>query len=259
MKTAQDIRTVLTSRDLAVLRALVVARVLDSAQIQIIARFTSVRRTNRRLLKLVRAGVLRRWFVGTASGGQKAIYGLSPAGARLLGESTHGLITWKQDALITTSQFLTHQQAINRVFIRARYQPLQEGCSCREWRTFRRQISSSIPLMPDGYFEIVDGGVVHPMFLEADLGSESSAVWKRKVELYLKLAYSKEFEHMFDKTRLRVLVVVSSERRMNALRRVIAKRTDKLFWFTTQGRMELEGLCGPIWTRPKVKQLITLL
>jgi hypothetical protein len=259
MKTAWDIRTVFTSRDLAVLRALVIARVLDGAQIQLIARFTSVRRTNRRLLKLVRAGVLRRWFVGTASGGQKAIYGHSPAGARLLEEPTHGLITWKQDALITTSQFLAHQQAINRVFIRARYQPLREGCSCAEWQTFRRPISPSIPLVPDGYFEIVYRGVVHPMFLEADLGNESSMVWKRKVELYLKLGVSKEFEHMFDKTRLRVLVVVSSDRRMNALRRVIAQRTDKLFWFTTEDRMELEGLCGPIWMRPKVNELITLL
>jgi hypothetical protein len=259
MKTSRDIRTVLTSRDLAVLRTLVIARVLDSEQIQIIARFTSVRRTNRRLLKLVRAGVLRRWFVGTASGGQKAIYGLSPTGARLLEEPTHGLITWKQNALITTSQFLTHQQAINRVFIRARYQPLQEGCSCAEWQTFRKPISPSIPLVPDGFFEIVYGGVVHPMFLEADLGTESSGVWKRKADLYLKLAVTKEFEHMFDKARLRVLVVVSSDRRMNGLWRVISQRTDKLFWFTTEDRMELEGLCGPIWMRPKLNELIPLL
>lgn len=259
MRTARDIRTVLTSRDLDVLRTLVVARVLDGEQIQLIARFSSVRRTNRRLLKLVRAGVLRRWFVGTASGGQKAIYGLSPAGARLLEEPAHGLITWKQDALIKTSQFLTHQQAINRVFIRARYQPLPGGCSCTKWQTFRKQISPSIPLAPDGYFEIVQGGVVHSMFLEVDLGTESSAVWKRKVDLYLKLALSKEFEHMFDKTRLRVLIVVSSDRRMNALRRVITQRTDKLFWFTSEDRMELEGLCGPIWMRPKGNELITLL
>lgn len=259
MRTARDTRTVLTSRDLTVLRTLVITRVLNSEQIQIIARFTSVRRTNRRLLKLVRAGVLRRWFVGTASGGQKAIYGLSPAGARLLEEPTRGLITWKQDALITTSQFLTHQQAINRVFIRAQHQPLPGGCSCTKWQAFRKQISSSIPLVPDGYFEIVHDRVVHPMFLEADLGTESSAVWKRKVDLYLKLAVSKEFEQIFDKTRLRVLVVVSSERRMNALRRVIAQRTDKLFWFTTEDRMELAGLCGPIWMRPRGDELIPLL
>jgi hypothetical protein len=259
MKTGQDIQTVLTSRDLAILRALVIARVLDSEQIQLIGQFTSVRRTNRRLLKLVRAGILRRWFVGTASGGQKAIYGLSPAGVRLLGEPTQGLITWKQDALITTSQFLTHQQAINRVFIKAQFSSLPSGCSCTKWQTFRGALSPSIPLVPDGYFEIVHDGISHPMFLEADLGTESSTVWKRKADLYLKLAVSKEFEQMFDKTRLRVLVVVSSDRRMNALRRVIAQRTDKLFWFTTGDRMELAGLCGPIWMRPKVNELIPLL
>ena len=259
MKTAQDIRTVLTSRDLALMRTLVIARVLDSEQIQLIAQFTSVRRTNRRLLKLVRAGVLRRWFVGTASGGQKAIYGLSPTGVRLIGEPTSGLITWKQDALVTTSQFLTHQQAINRVFIRARFDSLPAGCSCTKWQTFRGALSPSIPLVPDGYFEIVHDGITHPMFLEADLGTESSTVWKRKADLYLKLAVSKEFEHMFDKSRLRVLVIVPSERRMNALRRVIAQLTDKLFWFTTDDRMEFAGLCGPIWMRPNANELIPLL
>jgi hypothetical protein len=251
MKAIRDIGTVLTSRDLLLLKTLVTTRVLDGEQMKIVGGFASIRRTNRRLLKLVRAGVVRRWFVGTKSGGQKAIYGLSPQGANLIGEPAQGLISWKQDALITTSQFLAHQQAVNAVFMLARFHPLPEGCSCERWRIFSEVISPSVPLMPDGYFEITQGGGVYPMFLEVDLGTESSTVWKRKVELYLKLALTGEFDRSFHQQRFRVLAVFPSERRMEAIRRTVAKRTEKLFWFSTEGRMRQEGLCGRVWLRPK--------
>lgn len=124
MRRAFTSGIVLTPRDLLVLRTLVITRVLDSEQVRTIAGFLSVRRTNRRLLKLVQAGLLRRWFVGTESGGQRALYGLSPQGAAHIGESSRGLIHWKHDALITSSQFLAHQQAVNAVFIEARFKPL---------------------------------------------------------------------------------------------------------------------------------------
>jgi hypothetical protein len=124
MSTVKDIGTITTSRNLLVLRTLTVTRVLDGDQVMTVGGFTSVRRTNRRLLKLVRAGLLKRWFVGTKSGGQKAFYGLSPQGATLIGETRQGLIPWKQDSLITSSQFLAHQQAINAVFIQVRFRLL---------------------------------------------------------------------------------------------------------------------------------------
>ncbi len=193
MTTVKDLGRVITARDLLLLRTLVLARVLDGDQVKTIGGFSSVRRTNRRLLKLVRAGFLKRWFVGTAGGGQKALYGLSPQGTTLIGEPTQGLIPWKQDALITSSQFLAHQQAVNAVFIRARFHPLPVGFTCERWMNFREPLSPAGPLVPDAYFEIVQGGVIHPMFLEVDLGTESSTVWKRKVELYLKLAIGGEF------------------------------------------------------------------
>jgi protein involved in plasmid replication-relaxation len=259
MRATRGIGTVLTSRDVLLVRTLATARVLDGEQMRTVGKFTSVRRTNRRLLKLVRAGVLRRWFVGTASGGQKALYGLSPQGATLIGETTRGLIPWKQDALITTSQFLDHQQAVNAVFILARFEPLPDGFSCPRWLNFREPLAPSVPLIPDGYFEIVRGNEVYPMFLEADRGTESSTVWKRKVELYLKLALGGEFERMFEGKRFRVLLVLPSLRRLEAVRRIVLKRTEKLFWFATQGKLEREGLCAPVWLRPKGTERIALL
>ncbi len=177
----------------------------------------------------------------------------------MIGETRQRLIPWRQDSLITSSQFLAHQQAVNAVFIQARFRPLPSGLSCERWMTFREPLSPSVPLLPDGYFELIQGSVVHPMFLEVDLGTESSRVWKRKVELYLKFALGGEFERLFHQKRFRVLVVLHSERRMEALRQTVAKRTEKLFWLSTQDDVSREGLCSSIWLRPIGTERIPLL
>jgi hypothetical protein len=195
------------------------------------------------------------------SGGQRALYGLSRQGSLRIGENPSGLIHWKTDALITNSQFLAHQQAVNAVFIQARFRPLPTGVACRDWLSFKVPLSASVPLVPDGYFEIVmdSENAVHPMFVEADLGTESSTIWMRKVELYLKLAIGGEFERRFRQKRFRVLVLLPSERRREALRKAIARRTDKLFWFGTLDDLGREGLCAPIWLRPVGEEKLRLL
>lgn len=251
MSTLKNFGTLTTARDLSILRALLVARVLDAEQIRIIGGFSSLRRTNRRLLKLVLAGILRRWFVGTPAGGQKAIYGLSPLGASLIGEPVQGLIAWKQDSLITSSQFLAHQRAVNAVFILVRFRPLPSGLSCNRWARPMLPLSPSVPLIPDGYFEICQSGTLLPMFLEVDLGTESSAVWRKKVELYLKLALGGEFERLFGEKRFKILVLLPSKRRLDSVRKTIAIRTEKLFWLSTQEEVERQGLGSKVWLRPK--------
>jgi len=250
MTGAADTGTVITERDLTLLGALSIARVLDCEQFMVVSRFSSVRRANRRLLKLVRAGLLRRWFVGTEMGGVKALYGLSPEAARLIGESSQGLLPWKQDRVITSSQFLAHQQSINTVFIQARFQTLAADASCVRWLSFREPLSTAVPLIPDGYFEIKHQGSIHPIFLEADLGTESSKVWKRKVEWYLKFALNGDFERRFGEKRFRVLIMLHSSRRLEVVRTTIAHRTDKLFWFSTEDQVRSEGIMAPIWLRP---------
>ena len=110
-------------------------------------------------------------------------------------------------------------------------------------------LSPSVPLIPDAYFEIVQAGAVHPMFLEMDLGTESSSVWRRKVELYLKLAVSGEFDRLFHEKRFRTLIVLPSIRRLESIRKTIAGRTDKLFWFSTSDEIQVNGLWGQVWLR----------
>jgi len=247
MSTVTDVGTIVTARDRDLFHTLLIARVLDGGQVQIVCGFGSVRRTNRRLLKLVSAGLLRRWFVGTAGGGQRALYGLSPQGANVIGETSQGLIPWKQDALITSSQFLRHQQAVNDIFLRARFYPLPPGLSCERWERPKLPLSPSAPLIPDGYFEIAREGVIYPTFLEMDLGTESSRVWKRKVELYLKVATTSD---RFHPKLVRTLVLFPSMRRLESIRKVIAKRSEKLFWLSTQHEVQRNGLWEPIWLRP---------
>jgi hypothetical protein len=241
--------TILTQRDLRLFSALAVTRVLTGDQVGLVAGFSSVRRTNRRLLKLVEAGLLRRWFVATKSGGQRALYGLSREGFRQIDAPPSGLVPWAQDSLITSSQFLDHQQAVNAAFIQAKFQPLPPELTCRCWTTFSVPLSKSTPLVPDAYFEIVRSGEVHPFFLEADLGTEAAVVWKRKTELYLQLGVNGEFPQLFHEKAFQVLVLLPSERRLHSVKNTIAKRTDKLFWFTTQEELERQRLWQPIWLR----------
>jgi hypothetical protein len=70
-------------RDLDLLRELAVMRVADREQVKVAAGFGSTTRVNTRLLALTRAGLLRRFFLGSG-GGRKALYALSIKGAQMI-------------------------------------------------------------------------------------------------------------------------------------------------------------------------------
>ena len=59
-------------RDLHLLRELAVMRVIDREQAKIVAGFGSTTRANARLLALTRAGLLRRFFLGSGGGGKRS-------------------------------------------------------------------------------------------------------------------------------------------------------------------------------------------
>ena len=96
-------------------------------------------------------------------------------------------------------------------------------------------------------------------FLEVDLGTEALSVWKQKTAYYLQLAVSGEFSKRFRQPQFRVLVVAISERRLGNIRAVVAKSTDKIFWFTTLDSINREGIWSPIWLRLSGDQRHSLL
>ena len=114
-------------------------------------------------------------------------------------------------------------------------------------------------MTPDGYFELATANGVRAIFLEVDLGTEALAVWQGKTAYYLQLAISGEFQKRFRQQQFRVLVVTNSVKRLQNIRAVVAKITDKLFWFATFESINREGLWSPVWLRPTGDQRHSLL
>lgn len=250
---------VLTDRDRLLLKELATAKVIDREQAKRIAGFKSTTRANDRLLKLTRAGFLRRFFLGTSAGGTKAIYSLSAKGAQTV-QIEGRLIKRKNNSLLVGDLFVEHQLAVNSIWIEAKFTPIPvPDVQFARWLVFPSALSKATPLMPDGYFETKSTSGMYCLFCEVDRGTESLKVWSRKISLYLQLAASGEFQVLFKQSRFRVLVVALSERRLNILRRTAALHTEKIFWFATLEEINRKGLFAPIWKRPVGEQKVPLL
>src|SRR5437763_16763456 len=104
--------TMIQERDRHLLRELGLMRVIDREQSKLVAGFGSTTRANARLLALSRAGLLRRFFLGTVAGGAKALYTLSEKGARLVGVPESGPRR-RQDEAVVADFFIPHQLATN--------------------------------------------------------------------------------------------------------------------------------------------------
>jgi hypothetical protein len=94
-------------RDRHLLRELAILEVADCEQIKVVAGFGSTIRANTRLLQLVRAGLLRRFFLGSG-GGRKALYALSQKGAQLVDVSYRGPRR-RQDEVLVADYYIAHQ------------------------------------------------------------------------------------------------------------------------------------------------------
>jgi hypothetical protein len=245
-----DRNVIVQDRDRCLFRELGdTVRILDREQASVIAGWTSVTRANARLLLLHRAGWLERFFVGTISGGRKAIYTLSRQGAALV-EAPYRGIRRRPGRWFSSDLFAEHQLRINSIFITVKYRSLPSpDARFLGWRPFYDPISSAIQLMPDGYFELELADGVRASFLEVDLGNEPQRIWRVKVQRYLQLAISGEFSRIFGQQQFRVLVIAHSDRRLDRIRATAAKLTNKIFWFATFNNIQRDGLWAPIWIR----------
>jgi len=146
--------TILQDRDRHLLRELALMRVIDREQAKCVAGFGSTTRANTRLLALTRSGLLRRFFLGTAAGGKKALYALSPAGAKLVDVPFRGP-RGPQDAVLVADFFVVHQLHINQIYCALKYRPIPIlDVKFLQWLNFYEPLESSTRLIPDGYLEI---------------------------------------------------------------------------------------------------------
>src|SRR3982751_899890 len=82
---------ILQDRDRRLLSEVAVMRIIDRHAAEIIGRFGVSRRANFRLLQLTRAGLLRRFFIGSTAHGRKAVYTLTRKGADLVAAALGGI------------------------------------------------------------------------------------------------------------------------------------------------------------------------
>ena len=241
-------RMILQPRDREFLKELALMRIADREQIRIVAGFGSLTRVNTRLLKLFRAGLLRRFFLGSG-GGRKALYSLSEKGAALAEAPLRGLRR-PQGAMLVVDGFVEHQLAVNSIYCSVKFRRISvPGISFNRWTVFYRPVTPELKLIPDGYLEFATPSGPSPAFLEMDLGTEHLPVWKEKTQQYLDLAMSGAFRRTFGHDRFRVLVVVNSERRLESLRKTVAAITEKIFRFATLENAR-SRFFEPVWLRP---------
>jgi hypothetical protein len=250
---------VLQNRDRSLLRELATMRIIDREQAKCVAGFRSTRRVNSRLLILARAGLLRRFFLGTRGGGQKALYALSPTGARLVDAPFRGPRR-AQNQVLVADFFVSHQLHINQIYCVLKFQPIPiSETTFGKWLSFYEPLESGTRLIPDGYLEILTAQKTLAAFLEVDLGHEGLSVWKKKVESYLRYAISGNFTKRFGQPQFRVFVIANSERRMHSLRKATSSLTDKMFWFATLDSIARDGFWSQVWFRPNHDQRQCLL
>lgn len=249
---------VLQDRDRQLLREIAVMRVVDREQAKLVAGFGSTTQVNLRLLGLKRAGMLRRFFLGSKGPGQRALYGLSQMGAKLVDVPFHGPRRAHDEVLIADF-FVSHQLSINTIYCLLKFRPIPvPDAKFVRWLSFYEPLESGIPLIPDGYVEVVSSQKTLAAFLEVDLGHEGLSVWKRKVEVYLRYAISGDFEKRSGQPQFRVLVIVNSERRMHSLRAATLHLTDKIFWFSTFDSISNDSFWSPVWLRAGGDQHLSL-
>lgn len=248
---------IVQNRDRKLLRELATMRVIDREQAKQVVGFRSTTRANCRLLALSRAGLLRRFFLGTVGGARKALYALSPKGADLVGVPCRGPRRRSDETLVADFSVF-HQLRINEVYGIVKSGPIPKGRFIR-WEAFFEPLQTGLPLVPDGYLEVETPARVLGAFLEVDLGHESRRVWRGKVQSYLRYAVSGDFGAKFGQHQFRVLVIGDSARRIDSLRAATAALTEKVFWFTTFAAISGTGFWSAIWQRPKGDKRLPLL
>jgi hypothetical protein len=236
-------------RDQRLFRELATMRVIDREQAKTVAQFGSTTRANVRLLALTRAGLLRRFLLGTTAGGKKALYALSVKSASLIGVPNRGPRR-PQDETLIADFFIQHQLVINEMYCTLKYCALPQGVVFGRWRAFYEPLAPGLRLIPDGYVELQTPPSTVASFIEVDLGNETMSVWKEKIGNYFQFALSGEYERTFKQSRFRVLVIANSERRLLSIRKVIAASTEKIFWLATLQAIRTNGFFAPVWLRP---------
>lgn len=91
------------------------------------------------------------------------------------------------------------------------------------------------------------------------VGSEALGVWQKKIERYLRLALSGEFQRLSGRARFKVAVIAETESRSESIKKLSAKIHGQDIRFTSFEIINRESFWSPIWQRPTGDQKESLL
>jgi hypothetical protein len=227
----EEIAATLTSDEQAVLEWLgdvrlatgfQIARRLWAAPRPTDARARSCRRTLTRLERLRVIERLSRRIGGVRGGSSSIVYGVGPAGRRILNRQRPVPALGEPG-----ERFITHTLAITELLVRlheatlaGQLEVLATETEPACWREFVGVGGRAVVLKPDGFLRIAAERDELLWFVEVDLATESSSTIRRKARRYL-AHYASGTEQARSGAYPRVLWVVPDRRRAELLTEVL--------------------------------------
>ncbi len=267
----------LTHRDKDIIRAIYRFRLLSAHQIEAWLFHSAKRHSKqtvcqRRLQLLYHHGFIDRLPspVVLGEGRQPYVYVLDTKGADVIAAETgedRAVIGWRPQQNQVGFAFVHHTLAINDVrLVLSRLSELGHwqlttwideadfrSAAYQDRVPYRMRGARVTRILPDAYFQLQLPHQDQPahFFLEVDQGTMDNSRWQDKMKAYAQFRQSGLSEKLYGTRHFRLLAVVSSEQRLQNLKRATEKvGGDRYFWFTTQSAFDIwqpEKLPTHLW------------
>jgi hypothetical protein len=267
-------RMVLTERDKRIILAVYENRYMSRDQIRNLF-FNVTSMANERLMRLYQHGYLDRLYPPVSFGSTQAVYGLDRKGAELVAKElgiAKESINWKKRNSKVEFLFLEHTLAVSefRVCLELAAREARK-IEVLFWKPQSKALNDRVPdperqskyllVSPDAFFGILTtnglpaeasakAGKAY-FFLEADLGTESTERFKKKIIAYRNYWKSGKYQEKYGFKSFRVLTVTTSEKRLNNLVAMACDCGAKgMFLFTTQDLTKPNNVFDNVWLTP---------
>jgi hypothetical protein len=254
-------------------------RYLTARQIHLLFFGGSMSQTRLRLTKLYHNGYLDRVYRPTVKGSAEAIYCLCKKGADIIAaelDIDRAQVFWQGRNKALSQNSLEHAMRVNDFRVAMSVACDRTGLAklAGEWideqllRDLKQKVKVpypsdpdrliDCPIVADGFFGLeFENGLCQFFILEIDLGTESNRRFALKVRAYKEYLKKEKYREMFGKESFKVLVVTTTEQRMENLMKTAKEAGDKtMFWFTDfsqyrqDGELLPEQLMARIWRVP---------
>lgn len=274
----------LTDRDVEVLEALNVHRILSGDQLRRLVFECSGSRVRRRLRALYDHGFIERisLVAQPARGIPPFVYSLTRRGAEALQELDIPADGGGNDVGL---QYARHRLNVNDVFITFTQAVRNTPYTVRNWRheqelkiptndgrgrverVEHHTLRTSLSFLPDAYFELELGdGSSFAFFVEVDLATHSQRVWRERAKLYTAYADPQTglFRQRFGRDSFRLLIVTTPDFRRRSRRDNILESIQqtvgpsRLFLAATLDDMRPERILSRVWRSPDGRDPVSI-